>query len=84
MKFDSCLSTSNGTHSYSYKTDNRPSKGNVMFTPSNFTSMEHTSLLVAKKLFDEGVDCHRIIIYCRCFGNCASVYLYFKTFLGAQ
>ena len=56
-----------------------PSKDNVMFTTSNFKSMEDTFLPVAKKLFDEEVNCHRMIIYCRSFGDCASVYLHLKT-----
>ena len=53
-----------------------PSKDNVMFTTSNFKSKEDTFLPVAKKLFDEEVDCHGMIIYGRSFGDCASVYLY--------
>ena len=59
-----------------------PSKDNIMYTTTIFKSMEETFFPVAQKLFDEGVVCPRMIIYCRSYGDCADVYLYLKTFLG--
>ena len=61
-----------------------PSKDNIMYTAINFKSMEDTFLPIAKKLHVEGDKCQRMIIYCRSYGDCADVYLYFKAFLGTK
>ena len=46
--------------------------------------MEETFFPVAQKLLDEGIECPRMIIYCRSFGDCADVYLYLKRILGTK
>ena len=46
--------------------------------------MEDTFLPIAKNILVEGDKCPRMIIYCRSYGDCADVYLYFKAFLGTK
>lgn len=61
-----------------------PCKDNIMYAVSNFQTMEATFLPVAQKLLKEGVNCPRMIIYCRSYGDCADVYLFLKKFLGSK
>lgn len=61
-----------------------PSKSNIMYMVTKFSSIEETFLPIARRLRQEGSRCPRVIIYCRSYGDCADIYLYFKVYLGAD
>ena len=61
-----------------------PSKTNITYTIVRFSVFEETFEPIAKKLYKEGPECPRIIVYCRTCDDCSTLYLYFKDFLGTK
>ena len=59
-----------------------PMKSNIMYAVVPFSTLEQTFLSVAERLQKERAKCPRLIVYCRTFGDCADLYLYFKSYLG--
>ena len=59
-----------------------PMKSNLMYAVVPFSTIEETFSSVAERLQKERSKCPRLIMYCRSFGNCADLYLYFKGYLG--
>lgn len=60
-----------------------PMKSNLMYAVVPFSTVEETFSSVAERLQKERSKCPRLIVYCRSFGDCADLYLYFKGYLGA-
>ena len=58
-----------------------PVKSN-MYAVVPFSTLEQTFSSVAERLQKERAKCHCLIVYCRTFGDCANLYLYFKSYLG--
>lgn len=55
-----------------------PCKKNVVYTVSQFTSIEETFQPLLHCLKEKRVDMQRIIIYCRRYDDCSKLYMYFK------
>ncbi len=60
-----------------------PSKLNITYTVEEFISIEKTLDEVALKIREEGAKSPRIIIYCQTYDDGASLYLYFRRYLGS-
>ena len=51
-----------------------PCKENFFLIVTEYSSIEETFLPIAEKLCQEEVKCPRIIIFCRNYKDCASLY----------
>ncbi len=61
-----------------------PCKDNITYMVVDFSTVEDIFHPMASRLYKEGRKCPRMIIYCRSYGDCADLYLFFKGFLGAN
>ena len=58
-----------------------PVKSN-MYAVVPFSTLEQTFLSALSSFFLKSFSNPRLIVYCRTFGDCADLYLYFKSYLG--
>ena len=61
-----------------------PSKENMMYAITEFSTLEETFSPIALRLRQEGIKCPRILIYCRSYKDCADLYLFFRSKLGSH
>lgn len=59
-----------------------PDKCNIKYSVSPFSTVEESFSPIISKLLEEKVQMGRMIIFCRTFDDCATLYLFFKKHLG--
>ncbi len=59
-----------------------PAKESMMYTTIELSTLDKTFSPIVHKLREVGINCPRILIYCRSYNDCADLYLLFRSKLG--